>query len=114
MDPSFCISTFLVNNSGSKIEIQQYYGGKFYRKEIIENKKRAEYIIVREKLILTPFVNMDSVRIIYETASIWHTRDKNSLVTKNIMLDSSYVGGQNIYTYTFTKADYEEAIEFGD
>jgi len=66
------------------------------------------------------FQEADSIKITYfEKASIMHTTDVNSPVSRSLMLESSYVGGKTgdktyEFTYTFTPEDYEEALEFGD
>ncbi len=115
--------TRLINNSGHSIEMQIYRNGEFQSVTIIDNNKTKEYRYGGEAgavgTTLPPF-SADSVRIIYyEKASIWHTKDENSPVSRSLMLESSYEGGKtgdNTYefTYTFTPEDFEEALKFGE
>ncbi len=116
-------TTKLINNSEHSIEMQIYRNGEFQSVTIIDNNKTKEYSYGGgtgvSGTILPPF-SADSVWIIYyEKASIWHTTDVNSPVSKSLMLESSYVGGKTgdkkyEFTYTFTPQDFEEALEFGD
>jgi len=116
-------TTKLINNSEHSIEMQIYRNGEFQSVTIIDNNKTKGYSYGGgtgvSGTILPPF-SADSVWIIYyEKASIWHTTDVNSPVSKSLMLESSYEGGKTgdkkyEFTYTFTPEDFEEALEFGD
>ncbi len=117
-------NTTLINNSGHSIEMQIYHSGEFQSVTIIDNNKTKEYQDggkpgLTVGFFLPPF-DADSIRIIYfKKASIWHTEDENSPVSRSLMLESSYEGGKvrdGLYefTYTFTPEDYEEALEFGE
>ncbi len=123
--PGSTTKTTIINNSGHDIEMQTYFQGEFEQSRIIKNTKQLEFSISNSKAdgvlpFLAPPFTADSIWIIYyEKASIWHTIDKNSLVSKNLMLAGSYVegkinGGLAEYSYTFTPEDFEEALEFGD
>jgi len=119
-------STTIVNKSGHSIELQEYIGGAYRISTFIDNNKNKEFNISFNDPggatgpFILPLTNADSIRIIYyEKASIWHTTDVNSPVSRSLMLESSYVGGKigdrkYEFTYTFTPEDYEEALEFGD
>ncbi|MCF6359742.1 MAG: hypothetical protein L3J29_03170 [Cyclobacteriaceae bacterium] len=118
--------TTIINNSGHNIELQEFYNGAYRTSNFIENNQSKEFKSVSGEPggptgpHIQPLINSDSFRIIYfEKASIWHTTDVNSPVSRSLMLDSSYVGGKvrdGLYefTYTFTPEDFEEALEFGD
>jgi len=118
--------TTIINNSEHNIELQEFYNGAYRSSSFIENNQSKEFKAVPAEPggptgpHILPLVNVDSIRIIYyEKASIWHTTDANSPVSRSLMLDSSYVGGKTgdkkyEFTYTFTPEDYEEALEFGE
>jgi len=114
--------THFVNNSGHDIEFQIFFQGEFQESTIITNNDQWEQSVTLEEgdAWPQPPFDADSIRIIYyEKASIWHTTDINSPVSRSLMLESSYIGGKvrdRLYefTYTFTSEDYEEALEFGD
>ena len=118
--------TTIINNSGLNIELQEFYNGAYRSSSFIENNNSKEFKFSAGDPggptgpYIRPSVNSDSVRIIYyEKASIWHTKDANSPVSRSLMLESSYEGGKvkdGLYefTYTFTPEDFEEALEFGD
>ncbi len=118
--------TTIINNSGHNIELQEFYNGVYRSSSFIENNNSKEFKFSSGDPggptgpQIRPSVDSDSVRIIYyEKASIWHTKDVNSPVSRSLMLESSYVGVQvknspYEFTYTFTPADCEEALEFGE
>ncbi len=118
--------TTLINNSGLNIELQEFYNGAYRSSSFIENNQSKEFKSVSGEPggstgpSIRPSMAADSIRIIYyEKASIWHTSDVNSPVSRSLMLESSYEGGKvrdGLYefTYTFTPEDFEEALEFGD
>ena len=115
--------TFLNNNSGRTIELQPFSNGKFGASVIIKNAGSKEYIETGSLGSIgfrLPFFLLDSIRIFYyEEASIWHTKAENQVVSKSLLLESSYQGGKvkdGLYefTYTFTVDDFQEAVDFGD
>ena len=116
-------TTTLSNNSGYSIELQEFFNGEFQSSTIINNNDKKKYSKGGERAIIgaiVPPFDTDSIWIIYyEKASIMHTANINSPVSRSLMLESSYEGGkvsEGLYefTYTFTPADFEEAMEFGD
>ncbi len=117
--------THFINNSGHDIEFQVFFQGEFQKSTIITNNDQWERDIAIDRgdgntPFLPPPFDVDSIQIIYyEKASIWHTTDVNSPVSKSLMLETSYEGGKvrdGLYefAYTFTPEDFEEALEFGD
>ncbi len=122
-------NTTLFNESSHKVELQQFYAGEFKSSIIIENNNSKEYKSGDGGIggplgsNLPPFYKPpapDSIQIIYgELASIWHTKAINQVVSKSLLLESSYKGGKvkdGLYefTYTFTEDDFQEAVDFGD
>ncbi len=119
-------NTTLINKSGHNLEIQIFNNGTFQSSTFINNNMELELGGGSGEPggpngpWIRPLIDSDSIQIIYfEKASIWHTKDVNSPVTKSLMLESSYEGGkvkEGLYefTYTFTPGDFEEALEFGD
>lgn len=118
------ITTF-VNNSGHNIEFQEFFLGEYQKSSFIKNNEHLELdMSIAEGDGNTPFspppFDADSIWVIYfEKASIMHTTDVTSPVSRSLMLESSYEGGKvkdGVYefTYTFTPADFEEALEFGN
>jgi len=116
--------TTLYNFSGHDIELQQFRFGEFKSSIIIGSNKSEEFSIGGGRgnfdiPFLPPF-EADSIQIIYgELASIWHTKAANQVVSKSLLLESSYKGGKvkdGLYefTYTFTEDDFQEAVDFGD
>jgi len=118
--------TTIFNNSGHSIELQLFRKGEFRSSEVIENNGNKEYFLAGDLggplgFVLPPFKTVvDSAQIIYgELASIWHTKADNQVVSKSLLLESSYKGGKvkdGLYefTYTFTEDDFQEALDFGD
>jgi len=118
--------TTIINKSGHSIELQEFYNGNYRSSSFIENNQSKEFKFEAGEPggptgpHIRPAMASDSIWVIYyEKASIWHTTDKNSPVSRSLMLESSYEGGKvgdGVYefTYTFTPEDYEEALEFGD
>ncbi len=119
-------NTTIINNSRHSIELQEFYHGEYKNSSFIDHNEKIEFHtggggdaggFTGPDI---PFLSVDSVWVIYyEKASIMHTTDINSPVTKSLMLQSSYEGGKvkdGLYefTYTFTPEDFEEALEFGD
>ena len=90
----------LLNNSGHSIELQEFRSGEFQSSIVIGINQNKEYNIDLGmggslRPYLPPFDNADSVWIIYyEKASIWHTTDESSPVSRSLMLESSYEGGK--------------------
>ncbi len=119
-------NTTLINRSGLNLEIQIFRNGKYQSSSFISNKKNLEYSAGSREpgaptgATILPLISADSIQVIYfEKASIWHTTDVSSPVSRSLMLESSYEGskvkeGLYEFTYTFTPEDYEEALEFGD
>ena len=112
----------IFNYSGRDIEFQQYNKGKYVSSTFILNGDEKEYSFDYKGLVgqyLPPFY-VDSIRVFYyEEASIWHTKAANQVVSKSLLLESSYQGGKvkdGLYefTYTFTEDDFQEAVDFGD
>lgn len=117
----------IVNNSGYDIDIRLV--GEIIIIGSIKNNEKMEFYssysnndadTIPELPPPLDFKKADSIRITYDgKVVIWHTKDTNSPVTKSLMLKSSYEGGkvsnsENYeHTYTFTPADYEEALNFG-
>ncbi len=118
--------TTIVNKSGHSIELQEYLNGAYRTSTFIDNNKSKEFKLTSGDPgdptgpFIQPLTSSDSILIIYyEKASIWHTTDVNSPVSKSLMLENSYEGGKVSdgpyeFTYTFTPQDFEEALEFGD
>jgi len=118
--------TTITNKSGHSIELQEYIGGAYRTSTFIDNNKSKEFNLTSGDPgdptgpFIRPLTSADSIRVIYfEKASIWHTKDENSPVSRSLMLESSYEGGKTgdkkyEFTYTFTPEDYEEALKFGE
>ncbi len=118
--------TTLINNSGHNIEIQKFYNENLQSFWFIDNNSDLELKAGSRdpggpvSPWIQPQLGADSIWVIYyEKASIMHTTDENSPVSRSLMLESSYVGGKVRdgifeFTYTFTPEDFEEALEFGD
>jgi len=118
--------TTLYNYSGLDVEFQLFRKGKYISSSFIKNGEGKEYTLNAEEggplgPTLPPFETVtDSVQVIYgELASIWHTKAANQIVSKSLLLASSYKGGKvkdGLYefTYTFTEDDFQEAVDFGD
>ncbi len=118
--------TTLINQSGHDIELQEFLNGIYSTSSFIDNNQSKDFNFISGNPggftgpSIRPLSYSDSIRIIYyEKASIWHTTDENSPVSRSLMLESSYEGGKvgdGVYefTYTFTPEDYEEALEFGE
>ncbi len=115
----------LYNLSEHPIELQQFSDGEYVSSTFINHNKNEEYHLQKDLggigSYLPPFdVYIDSIQIIYgEIASIWHSRADNQVVSKSLLLESSYEGGKvkdGLYefTYTFTEDDFQEAVDFGD
>lgn len=118
--------TTINNKSGYDIEIQEFLDGNYRTSTFIDNNQSIELVFgagdhggpIGPRI--KPLTTSDSVRVIYyEKASIWHTTDENSSVSKSLMLESSYTGGKvrdglYEYTYTFTPEDFDEAVLYGD
>ena len=115
----------LYNLSGLPIELQQFSGGEYRSSTFINHNENEEYHLQKDLggigSYLPPFdVYIDSIQIIYgEIASIWHTNADTQVVSKSLLLKSSYQGGKvkdGLYefTYTFTEDDFQEAVDFGD
>lgn len=117
--------TTLINKSGHTIELQEFYNENFRKSSFIDNSQSEDFNTIAGEggpngSFIRLLASTDSILIIYSNkASIWHTSNVNSAVSRSLMLESSYIGGKvsdGLYefTYTFTPADYEEALEFGD
>lgn len=116
--------TTFINISGHRIQLQDSIDGKIKLLDSIGNNEKRVYKLGGNlggtNKPLFPFDVGDSTLVVYyEKASIWHTTDTISVVSRSLMLESSYEGGKTgdktyEFTYTFTPADYEEALEFGD
>ncbi len=119
-------NTTLINRSGHNLEIQIFNNGAFRSSTFINNNIELELGGGSGEPggpigpWIRPLIDADSIWVIYyEKASIMHTKDENSVVSRSLMLESSYEGskvkdGLYEFTYTFTPEDFEEALEFGD
>jgi hypothetical protein len=117
--------TTIHNNSGSKIEMQFFRNGEFQSVTFIDHNESSEFNLGSGNFggptgaQIWPILSADSIWVIYNKASIMHTKNESSPVSRSLLLETSYEGGKTgdktyEFTYTFTPADYEEALEFGD
>jgi len=115
--------TTLFNHSSHNIELQQFSSGEYRGSVFIDNSKSEEIYFsgdMGQKGSVIQLTFGDSIQIIYgELASIWHTKADTQIVSKSLLLESSYTGGKvkdGLYefTYTFTEDDFQEAVDFGD
>jgi len=124
-EPGIATQTTIFNTSGHDIEFQRFVKEKYISSEFIKNNENVMFNFPAEDGhtgARLPFfdINADSIRVYYyEKASIWHTKAANQLVSKSLLLKSSYKGGmvndtRYEFTYTFTEDDFQEAVDFGD
>jgi hypothetical protein len=111
----------LSNNSSHNIKIDRFrsHGEK---KNPYFLKATADTVISHsydDEPISLFYVFGVSAEVIYDDdISIFHTRELEQDASRSLFLPSSYEGGkvtdvQYIFSYEFTDADYDEAVELG-
>ena len=124
-EPGVATVTTVFNTSGHDIEFQRFVKEKYISSEFVKNNESVMFNFPAKDGhtgARLPFfdINADSIRVYYyEEASIWHTKEENQVVSKSLLLKSSYKGGmvndtRYEFTYTFTEDDFQEAVDFGD
>ncbi len=111
----------LNNRSSHKIEIERY-DSKGVGFATYTLNSQQDTVIFRsydsEPIELFLIFGFTTTVIYDDNISIVHTRQEVQPVSRSLFFPSSYEGGkvtdvQYIYTYEFTDADYDEAVELG-
>ena len=123
-EPGIATQTTIFNTSGREIEIQRFGQGKHFSSIHIKDNESTVLNVPSKDGTgkALPYIQLDadSIRVFYyEEASIWHNKEENQVVSKSLLLESSYDGGKvndtrYEFTYTFTEDDFQEAVDFGD
>jgi hypothetical protein len=108
-------SYIVLNNSNHKICINEYSKNYIFDSLILNPMQEKEYLYYdKAGDVLFPITG-DSVVINYDDSiKITHTREKNQVASRSILLKEYWEGGivndlEFKYKYIFTEADYLEA-----
>ncbi|HNP19644.1 MAG TPA: hypothetical protein PKL31_14500 [Fulvivirga sp.] len=109
--------TIIENNSSHTINIQSFYKEDIFHSITLKHNETWKIYneIFKENIPYLPS-GADSSYVIYDgSITVVHTKEEQQDVSRSLWLRSSYTGGKvndklyEIY-YTFTDADYEEAV----